>query len=569
MRLISLELREWRAYEEEYIEFPDGLIGVAGRNGAGKTTLAEAIGWSLFGRLRKGQKQAELRRQGGSGRPTAELVFRLADSIYTVRRVAGGDCALWIGARDSEPEAMGSKNVSARISRELDLTWDVFRRTVFAEQKDVAALDPSSTGPARRAHVERLLGLTRYKVAADKARREVHSIDSEIRGRLAQVADPEELATELKAAEHAAEAESPKVAAAQSKLDKAQKKYKAAREAVKQEQKRATEAARLEGARGKAAELAEVAEGRAHDLRVAIQERDARTARLESIAKEADEAASASALAAKWRALADAEDGVSCSPPSSGRAGYDEHSAGGEEKRLEQLDSEREGLATKEGELRREVDQLEDRAAALSEIKAAGRVDQHKKRASELATEERRANERLTLHRSRLAEDEAHLEAVREGGPGTPCPVCKKPYGPEHGTILSDYTKRIENAKRDLPGLEQDEKELAGLLEEARDAHSRAREAEKALSRTAGPETLSGARATLRRAQQGLREVAERLATINDELPRLRSSVRALQVKGCILQVPRPRSQRPRASTGQGAQGTWCRGIRNAGTQGG
>ena len=60
MRLVSLELREWRAFEQCPIEFPDGLIGVGGPNGAGKTTIIEAIGWTLFGKLRHSETAHEL-----------------------------------------------------------------------------------------------------------------------------------------------------------------------------------------------------------------------------------------------------------------------------------------------------------------------------------------------------------------------------------------------------------------------------------------------------------------------------------------------------------------------------
>ena len=166
MRLISLELNDWRAYEHCLIEFPDGLIGVGGLNGAGKTTIVEAIGWVLFKHLRPGSKQGELRRQGTDGRATAVLVFQLEDTIYTVKRAAGGEAHLWIGDPDGEPEASGQRDVTSRVIRELGLTWDVFERTIFAKQKDIAALDQNTTGKNRRAHIERLLGLSRFRHAA-------------------------------------------------------------------------------------------------------------------------------------------------------------------------------------------------------------------------------------------------------------------------------------------------------------------------------------------------------------------------------------------------------------------
>src|SRR5581483_5364831 len=105
MRLVTLELQNWRAYDQCFLEFPDGLIGVGGLNGAGKTTIAEAIGWTLFGKLRPGAKVADLRRQAGTGRASAELVFQIDETLYTVRRVAGGEAEFRIG---DQVEATGS-----------------------------------------------------------------------------------------------------------------------------------------------------------------------------------------------------------------------------------------------------------------------------------------------------------------------------------------------------------------------------------------------------------------------------------------------------------------------------
>jgi len=49
MILKTLRLRNSRKYENAYVEFPDGVIGIIRLNGVGKTTLIEAIGWVLFG----------------------------------------------------------------------------------------------------------------------------------------------------------------------------------------------------------------------------------------------------------------------------------------------------------------------------------------------------------------------------------------------------------------------------------------------------------------------------------------------------------------------------------------
>src|SRR4051812_7416896 len=160
MKLVSLSLRQWRTFEACDLEFPDGLIGVRGPNGAGKSTLAEAIGWALFGKLRARGKVGDLRRQGAprGARPSVTLEFQLGGSLYRIERVSGGDAKLWI---NGQLECTKARDTNTKVALELGVTRDVFWRTVFAEQKDVAALDPGATAENRKAHVERLLGLER------------------------------------------------------------------------------------------------------------------------------------------------------------------------------------------------------------------------------------------------------------------------------------------------------------------------------------------------------------------------------------------------------------------------
>ena len=93
------------------------------------------------------------------------------------------------------------------------MTWDLFCRTVYARQKDVAALDPGATGEARRAHVERLLGLGRVREAAAKAREEHKRIKASLDGMRAAAVDVSELRARLDAASRRA-MDTPAVAAA-------------------------------------------------------------------------------------------------------------------------------------------------------------------------------------------------------------------------------------------------------------------------------------------------------------------------------------------------------------------
>ena len=212
MRLETLALREWRVFAALDLEFSDGLIGVRGPNGVGKTTLAEAIGWALFGKLRGRARVADLRRQGAAdgARSSVTLTWRVGDVRYRVERVVGGSARLWI---DGTLETSQTTATNLRIAQELNMTWDLFCRTVYARQKDVAALDPGATGEARRAHVERLLGLGRVREAAAKAREEHKRLKASLEGMRAAAVDVSELRARLDAASRRA-MDTPAVAAA-------------------------------------------------------------------------------------------------------------------------------------------------------------------------------------------------------------------------------------------------------------------------------------------------------------------------------------------------------------------
>lgn len=525
MRLVSLELREWRAYEHCPIEFPDGLVGVGGPNGAGKSTIIEAIGWTLFGKLRPGATVGDLRRQGGSGRPTAELVFQLGDTTYTVRRVAGGDCTLWIGDTDGEPEASGATNVSRRIAQELDLTWDVFKRSVFAEQKDLAALDPKATGPARRAHVERLLGLSKFKRAADRARAEVKSVDNEIAGRVADLEDEQELATALSEAERVAEVESPRVGELKERLEAAEATYKTARGAVEKEHERTKQAAQLQERRDAAVRACDAASERRKDLARRLEERKAGEKRLAEIDPEAREAPSAQRALEALDSLAEATTDLESAQEELQGIEHDPDAQTRDEESLEALESEREGLRSTIATLAEEVAALEQRQIALADGASVGDPAERHAELDDAVAEERRLDREAAHLERRIEQDRKHVQAVREGGPASPCPVCRKPYGDQYEEILADHEAEIAAAEVELPELKAALETAAADRKSAQDRHAGAMEAAKALDRTTGPDTLRECEGLLDAKRARREREVQRLAEVDAELPPLRATI--------------------------------------------
>ncbi len=202
MRIISLQLRNYRVYRELDLELPGGVVGVYGANGSGKSTLLEAITWVLFGKART-QKQ-HLPSSGSQGECSVTLVFEHEGHHYTVRRSIAG-VAFNVKARVTLGEqvaADGPTDVDRYLQSVLGMDAVAFRASVFAEQKQLAAFSDQAPDK-RRQMVLQLLGITPVERARDTARshsREVQAQLDRAAPLLSSVADAEARVVETLAA---------------------------------------------------------------------------------------------------------------------------------------------------------------------------------------------------------------------------------------------------------------------------------------------------------------------------------------------------------------------------------
>ncbi len=81
----SLKLKNIRSYTEESVEFPEGIVLLAGDIGAGKSTILLAIEFALFGILRGELSGSALLRHGAK-EGSVELSFELNEKNYTICR---------------------------------------------------------------------------------------------------------------------------------------------------------------------------------------------------------------------------------------------------------------------------------------------------------------------------------------------------------------------------------------------------------------------------------------------------------------------------------------------------
>lgn len=204
MILKQLRLRNFRRYAELTLEFPENVIGIIGRNGAGKSTLLEAIGWALYGSRAARTEKILLRRQQAPASETCEveLAFAIAGENYrVVRSIRGANAnveAALYRAGQLEPIALRETGVNTEIAHVLGLDRDSFEVSIFAKQKELAALSSLSDEP-RRKLISKLLALEAIDVARQKAASEALQKRKFLEGARAHQANFEELQKQLDA----------------------------------------------------------------------------------------------------------------------------------------------------------------------------------------------------------------------------------------------------------------------------------------------------------------------------------------------------------------------------------
>ena len=405
--------------------------------------------------------------------------------------------------------------------QELDLTWEVFQRTVYAQQKDVAALDPSATGPQRKAHVERLLGLERFKVAAERARSEAKTLATEV-AVLGEVApDAVMIGQQLKEAEERAATGDPAVTAAKGAHEEATRLRDAAATKRDAGLKRERDYALLEQERKALADAAVELTDAIETVDELLTKRDAQSKRLQAISDDAGRLPAAEKELANWAELAEALAEYGDAEAELTALGYDPDKAKTEKTRLDELKDERTSLLEQKPVAARQLEEAKRRHEAMKASAEAGAVSEKQAALKEAESAFEHASEQLTITRQDLEHDRAHVGEVEAGGPDAPCPVCRKPYGPEYDGILDGYVKRIGSNERRQDELVELRSQLSAALDAARAALSRSELAATTLGQTDGPLDIDAVAELLHDAEERLNGITARLTALEEEIPPL------------------------------------------------
>ena len=173
MRLISLEISNYRVIKNVRISFPDRVIGIIGPNGAGKSSIIEAISWALYGNqaARTGKDEIKSEFAGVDDNCEVALEFSVNEECYRViRRLVGrterAEVELYRGEKS---ESVGVNETKAYVGQLLGLDWRGFLTSFLARQAELNAL--SDLQPSkRRDHIAGMLGIERLDKAIQRVK---------------------------------------------------------------------------------------------------------------------------------------------------------------------------------------------------------------------------------------------------------------------------------------------------------------------------------------------------------------------------------------------------------------
>lgn len=207
MRLLSLELTEFRQFQQARVEFQPGITAIVGANGSGKTTLLEAVAWCLYGASAKRGDNQSLRRMGSAGgsKVRAVLEFELGQRRYLSTRSA--EAAEIRDLTDGHPRkllATGLIETTRYIEKLLAMSLQQFTTSFFTQQKELRFM--AYVPERRREEIGRMLGIERIGSSIRDAKDDQRRLEDRLNGLREGLGDPDSIKASLKEAKEAARA---------------------------------------------------------------------------------------------------------------------------------------------------------------------------------------------------------------------------------------------------------------------------------------------------------------------------------------------------------------------------
>jgi exonuclease SbcC len=491
MILHSLRLHNFRRFRRAEIEFPENVIGLLGRNGAGKSTLLEAIAWALYGSRAARTDKFQIRSQFADEREICEveLTFKLRDETFRVRRQLGKNAAVEAALYRGDslaPAAVRDSGVNQEIEKLLGLDHRAFEASIFAKQKELAALSDLQD-EQRRKIVSRLINLE----AVDRARQKVLSDANEKRKFLegAQTAQIDIPALEqqllqqqslLQSAQESLQQQEERNRQFAAQLEIARKNLEAESSRRDQHARLQAEAAAI---RTRQQELARQQQQHELDKNAIVAEQP----RLEALRPKRDEQEKLrrerEALQSQQQRVIQLQEKQKLSATLLEQIGKKQAEAGEWQQQL--------------GELQKLIEQEKSVEIRYQQIQA----DLQKWRA-----EEKRLGNELESIKTRGTDFKSKLDEVQKLGAQSPCPICTRPLAEHFPNVVKHFDEELVKLRS----------EYARTNEARKQAETALREAEAADK-------------TLRLEKENLSAQRARLIQLQNNLLRQQNEIEALQ----------------------------------------
>ena len=411
-------------FEEIDLELPASVIGVFGENGAGKSTLVESVLFALYGQARTPKQ--EIRTHGILTDCEVRLVFEHGATQYEVRRTIRGknhatDAELFAAGSSL---AVGVSDVNGEVRRLLRMDHQVFRSSVFAEQKQLDAFS-DLTKAKRQEMVLRLLGIKPVDDARAAARKESRDTKADAERLAGSLPDLEEPEKALDGARNAAEEASARASQAKEALQEATERARIAEEAFRESDRTRERVDQIAIERRSLEEQVTKLSTRRTDLESRIEELRRDVDRLPLLEEEQTALADAGEMLMAARRLTEFA----------------------EEAR--QIESELEALPDLDAQV------------ALAVLKAA---EEEREAARETAA---RAKSELERAQDDLALAQETLERAGEAEPSEPCPTCGRPLGDDFKQYVAHCKEEARGRKRAAQAATKAHRDAVGALNAA------------------------------------------------------------------------------------------------------
>ncbi len=200
MRLVSLRLCGIRSYEDETIEFPQGIVVLAGDIGSGKSTILQAVEFALFGVIRGDLEGSSLLRHGAKHGSVALTVDIDGKSVMVERtlrrakdRIEQDAGAITI---DGAREPLSAAEIKTRtldllgypahlVSKHKGL---LYRYTVYTPQEEMKAIVRASKDE-RLDILRHVFGIDRYQRIQENAQAYARSLRERLRRLEGEISD--------------------------------------------------------------------------------------------------------------------------------------------------------------------------------------------------------------------------------------------------------------------------------------------------------------------------------------------------------------------------------------------